>query len=136
MLQFHEKNEFHDFWQESWQETEWTKILRTDSVPLPKIDFPYHEISGPDICSLICVLSKSEMMFGYFYIIIMPWGLNIQGWQGSLDDLELGLTGILGVTGILGWLESWVDWDLGLTGILGRRDLGLTGILGWLAQAQ
>ena len=23
--------------------------------PRPKIDFPYHEISGPDICSLICV---------------------------------------------------------------------------------
>ena len=23
--------------------------------PQPKIDFPYHEISGPDICSLICV---------------------------------------------------------------------------------
>ena len=22
--------------------------------PQPKIDFPYHEISGPDICSLIC----------------------------------------------------------------------------------
>ena len=22
--------------------------------PRPKIDFPYHEISGPDICSLIC----------------------------------------------------------------------------------
>ena len=26
------KLEFHDFWQESWQETEWTKILRTDCV--------------------------------------------------------------------------------------------------------
>ena len=25
--------------------------------PQPKIDFPYHEISGPDICSLICVLA-------------------------------------------------------------------------------
>ena len=24
--------------------------------PQPKIDFPYHEISGLDICSLICVL--------------------------------------------------------------------------------
>ena len=23
--------------------------------PQPKIDFPYHEISEPDICSLICV---------------------------------------------------------------------------------
>ena len=23
--------------------------------PQPKIDSPYHEISGPDICSLICV---------------------------------------------------------------------------------
>jgi hypothetical protein len=23
--------------------------------PQPKIDFPYDEISGPDICSLICV---------------------------------------------------------------------------------
>ena len=22
--------------------------------PQPKIDFPYYEISGPDICSLIC----------------------------------------------------------------------------------
>ena len=25
--------------------------------PQPKIDFPYHEISGPDICSLICALN-------------------------------------------------------------------------------
>ena len=26
--------------------------------PQPKIDFPYHEISGPDICSLICALDQ------------------------------------------------------------------------------
>ena len=26
----------------------------TGHSPQPKIDFPYHEISGPDICSLIC----------------------------------------------------------------------------------
>ena len=29
---FTEKFELHIFWQENWQETEWTKILRTDSV--------------------------------------------------------------------------------------------------------
>ena len=29
---FTEKFELHNFWQEKWQKTEWTKILRTDSV--------------------------------------------------------------------------------------------------------
>ena len=27
-----------------------------DHSPQPRIDFPFYEISGPDICSLICVL--------------------------------------------------------------------------------
>ena len=35
--------------------------------PQPKIDFSYHEISGPDICSLICdfvtVLEFSKQVF-------------------------------------------------------------------------
>ena len=32
--------------------------------PQPKIDFPYYEISGPDICSLICALtSEAEANF-------------------------------------------------------------------------
>ena len=35
MLQFHKKFELHNFWQEKWQKTEWTKILRTDSVHSP-----------------------------------------------------------------------------------------------------
>ena len=25
-----------------------------DNIPQPRIDFSYYEISGPDICSLIC----------------------------------------------------------------------------------
>ena len=29
--------------------------------PQPKIDFPYHEISGPDICSLICDSNPRHM---------------------------------------------------------------------------
>ena len=32
MLQFHNKIVLNVFWQEKWQETEWMKILRTDSV--------------------------------------------------------------------------------------------------------
>ena len=30
--------------------------------PQPKIDFPYHEISGPDICSLICDLEARKVI--------------------------------------------------------------------------
>ena len=32
MLRFHEKIVLHAFLQENWQETEWKKILRTESV--------------------------------------------------------------------------------------------------------
>ena len=32
-------------------------------IPQPKIDFPYYEISGPDICSLICNFSASIHLF-------------------------------------------------------------------------
>ena len=28
--------------------------------PQPRIDFPYYEISGPDICSLICVTDATK----------------------------------------------------------------------------
>ena len=34
--------------------------------PQPQIDFPYHEISGPDICSLIC---EAE----FFSVLSFPW---------------------------------------------------------------
>ena len=68
------------------------------------------------ICMYIEVSYKSlllhwnwpKMLFGYFYIIIMPWGLNIQGWLGSWADWDLGLTGILG------WQGSWAGKDLWL----------------------
>ena len=29
--------------------------------PQPKIDFPYYEISGPDICSLICARNSGSV---------------------------------------------------------------------------
>ena len=32
--------------------------------PQPKIDFPYHEISGPDICSLICGTNSAFKTIG------------------------------------------------------------------------
>ena len=31
--------------------------------PQPKIDFPYHEIVGPDICSLICGADGTFQLF-------------------------------------------------------------------------
>ena len=31
----------------------------SDHSPQPSIEFSYYEISGPDICSLICVLNKA-----------------------------------------------------------------------------
>ena len=34
-----------------------------DHSPLPRIDFSYYEISGPDICSLICVLYIHAFFF-------------------------------------------------------------------------
>ena len=40
--------------------------------PRPKIDFPYHEISGPDICSLICgsdFCYNFMTLFGNVFII-------------------------------------------------------------------
>ena len=36
-----------------------------DHSPLPRIDFSYYEISGPDICSLICGLRR-----GLYYIAL------------------------------------------------------------------
>ena len=44
------KFEFHDFWQESWQETEWTKILRTDCVRTgDEVYTLWHILSGPSL---------------------------------------------------------------------------------------
>ena len=37
--------------------------------PQPKIDFPYHEISGPHICSLIC--AKQHCQLSPFYPILI-----------------------------------------------------------------
>ena len=34
--------------------------------PQPKIDFPYHEVSGPDICSLICEASMVLQNYHHF----------------------------------------------------------------------
>ena len=45
--------------------------------PQPKIDFPYHEISGPDICSLIC-----DIIAGLVYSSIAWMFLQISGFYG------------------------------------------------------
>ena len=45
--------------------------------PQPKIDIPYQEISGPDICSLICGNSQPSIYFGFdcwmFFFLTIPW---------------------------------------------------------------
>ena len=40
--------------------------------PQPKIDFPYHEISGPDICSLICGenMAVQWQKYAVIYVVI------------------------------------------------------------------
>ena len=47
---------------------------------------PYNYLHKHEWNPIMYELSKSEMLFGYFYIIIMPWGLNIQDWLGSWAD--------------------------------------------------
>jgi hypothetical protein len=37
-----------------------------DHSPQPRIDFSYYEISGPDICSLICGFLKVRVRFPFF----------------------------------------------------------------------
>ena len=42
----------------------------TAHIPQPRIDFSYYEISGPDICSLICATYTSylEAISGLTYL--------------------------------------------------------------------
>ena len=44
---------------------------RPDHSPLPRIDFSYYEISGPDICSLICELSQSAAIFYHWAQLLL-----------------------------------------------------------------
>ena len=62
-----------------------------DHSPQPRIDFSYYEISGPDICSLICgqVYSKTGTItfIGNASDAWFTWGTRVN----HLDDLIVGL---------------------------------------------
>ena len=51
-----------------------------DHSPQPRIDFLYHEISGPDICSLICVqkhMHRKRMYINICTSVYVQLGLSM-----------------------------------------------------------
>ena len=56
--------------------------------PQPKTDSPYHEISGPDICSLICGKVKHYIAFPYHYLLIFIHIICILGWINKIFFLN------------------------------------------------
>jgi hypothetical protein len=53
-----------------------------DHSPQPRIDFSYYEISGPDICSLICEANQSAP--GFFSSYQLPYKRNLVIFQKNL----------------------------------------------------
>ena len=68
---FTEKFELHNIWQEKWQGTEWTKILRTDSSDSPKRKQAHVYSEGAKYCDL-CLTEKNIIM------LADKNGINIQ----------------------------------------------------------
>ena len=48
-----------------------------DHSPQPRIDFSYFEISGTDICSLICILESRQMSWNLLFLILKTRGCVI-----------------------------------------------------------
>ena len=57
----------------------------------PKIDFPYHEISGPEICSLICAMYCDCNIFYASDVTMLFWRhswIRIVWRQESINSLK------------------------------------------------
>ena len=58
-----------------------------DHSPQPRIDFSYHEISGPDICSLICAQSSLLSHLSCYIDFNQLW--NILIWNKSISHFRV-----------------------------------------------
>ena len=85
-------------------------IIGPDHNPLLRIDFSYYEISGPDICFLICAL-RGEDEYEEFsdFILFIEMGSNREFSQEYLIYDTLSLIGTLG--GTLGLFVGFSFYD-------------------------